>query len=192
MLHRQNYLQYSALSLQGTRRCLECRSELDGLDHCQPAFSRSELGRHRGSLHQIHLTVTRCSKAFFSEEKKQKTFISLSRMSPEAYVTRAKVFWFFFPKKNCLPSAHRFHSHGNGMTKEAASVPGCALNGETLAGQTRTTILPPALFSSMHWCAFAISSIRNVRPTCTRSSPRAICAASSSMGVSPKVSASVR
>jgi hypothetical protein len=41
-------------------------------------------------------------KVFFFEKKKQKTFTSLSR----AYATRraqdAKVFWFFFSKKNIL------------------------------------------------------------------------------------------
>jgi hypothetical protein len=41
-------------------------------------------------------------KVFFSEEKKQKTFMSLSRIYPAAHATRAKVFWFFFPKKNCF------------------------------------------------------------------------------------------
>jgi hypothetical protein len=39
-------------------------------------------------------------KVFFSEEKKQKTFASLSRFYPEARAQEAKVFWFFFPKKN--------------------------------------------------------------------------------------------
>jgi MFS family permease len=39
-------------------------------------------------------------KDFFFEEKKQKTFMSLSRISPAAYAKDAKVFWFFFSKKN--------------------------------------------------------------------------------------------
>jgi hypothetical protein len=39
---------------------------------------------------------------FFSEEKKQKTFMSLSRFHPEAYAIVIKVFWFFFSKKNCF------------------------------------------------------------------------------------------
>jgi hypothetical protein len=43
--------------------------------------------------------------AFFSEEKKQKTFMSLSRFYPEACSQEAKVFWFFFSKKNCFSSA---------------------------------------------------------------------------------------
>jgi hypothetical protein len=41
---------------------------------------------------------------FFSEEKKQKTFMSLSRFSPAAYAIITKVFWFFFSKKNCFPA----------------------------------------------------------------------------------------
>jgi hypothetical protein len=41
-------------------------------------------------------------KAFFFEEKKQKTFKSLSRTSPAAYAEETKVFWFFFSKKNCF------------------------------------------------------------------------------------------
>ena len=43
-------------------------------------------------------------KAFFSGEKKQKTFMSLSRIYPEACAIITKVFWFFFSKKNRLPS----------------------------------------------------------------------------------------
>jgi len=42
---------------------------------------------------------------FFSEVKKQKTFMSLSRFSPATQAIITKVFWFFFSKKNCfLPS----------------------------------------------------------------------------------------
>ncbi len=43
------------------------------------------------------------SKAFFSEEKKQKTFDSA--VAPLSSTTRqgVKVFWFFFSKKNRLP-----------------------------------------------------------------------------------------
>jgi hypothetical protein len=43
------------------------------------------------------------SKTFFSEEKKQKTFMSLSQTHPAACTKITKVFWFFFSKKNCLP-----------------------------------------------------------------------------------------
>jgi hypothetical protein len=39
---------------------------------------------------------------FFSEEKKQKTFSSLSRLYPAADNQETKVFWFFFSKKNCF------------------------------------------------------------------------------------------
>jgi hypothetical protein len=41
-------------------------------------------------------------KVFFSEEKKQKTFTSLSRFFPAAYAQYIKVFWFFSSEKNCL------------------------------------------------------------------------------------------
>jgi hypothetical protein len=42
-------------------------------------------------------------KAFFSEEKKQKTFASLSRPSPAAYTRRQKFFGCFFQKRTaCL------------------------------------------------------------------------------------------
>jgi hypothetical protein len=44
----------------------------------------------------------RSKKDSFSEEKKQKTFASLSRLYPAAYTKDAKVFWFFFSKKNCF------------------------------------------------------------------------------------------
>ena len=41
-------------------------------------------------------------RASFFEKKKQRTFVRLSRSSPAARATRAKVFWFFFSKKNRL------------------------------------------------------------------------------------------
>jgi hypothetical protein len=49
---------------------------------------------------------------FFSEEKKQKTFTSLSRFSPAAYAQETKVFWFFFSKKNCFPTLTSSHQKG--------------------------------------------------------------------------------
>jgi hypothetical protein len=42
----------------------------------------------------------RKGKVFFSEEKKQKTFMPLSRLHPAAHAQETKVFWFFFSKKN--------------------------------------------------------------------------------------------
>jgi len=44
-------------------------------------------------------------KAFFSEEKKQKTFMALSRLYAAKDANDIKVFWFFFSKKNCFLSA---------------------------------------------------------------------------------------
>jgi hypothetical protein len=43
-------------------------------------------------------------KDFFFEKKKQKTFGWLSRAYPADVRQVAKVFWFFFSKKNVLPS----------------------------------------------------------------------------------------
>jgi len=40
------------------------------------------------------------SKAFFSEEKKQQTFTSLSRFYPAACTEDTKVFWFFSSEKH--------------------------------------------------------------------------------------------
>jgi len=40
------------------------------------------------------------ARLFFSEEKKQKTFTSLSQFYPATYAQDIKVFWFFFSKKN--------------------------------------------------------------------------------------------
>ena len=45
------------------------------------------------------------SKVFFSEEKKQKTFVTWCTRQPRHVHQRAKVFWFFFSKKNILPFA---------------------------------------------------------------------------------------
>jgi hypothetical protein len=42
------------------------------------------------------------AKAFFSGEKKQETFVSLSRFYPAACAQNIKVFWFFFSKKELL------------------------------------------------------------------------------------------
>jgi hypothetical protein len=44
-------------------------------------------------------------RIFFSEEKKQKTFIILGTRQPRHVRQESKVFWFFFSKKNILPSA---------------------------------------------------------------------------------------
>jgi hypothetical protein len=41
-------------------------------------------------------------KAFFFEKKKQKTFVSLVRAAQQHALQEAKVFWFFFSKKNIL------------------------------------------------------------------------------------------
>ena len=43
-------------------------------------------------------------KDFFFEKKKQKTFPWLSQIFPETYAPETKVLWFFFSRKNCLPS----------------------------------------------------------------------------------------
>jgi hypothetical protein len=51
----------------------------------------------------FYYSKSRQAKVFFSEEKKQKTFMSLSRIYPEARAQDVKVFWFFFSKKNRLP-----------------------------------------------------------------------------------------
>jgi len=40
------------------------------------------------------------SKIFFFEKKKQKTFIRLAAAFPDRASQGAKVFWFFFSKKN--------------------------------------------------------------------------------------------
>jgi copper(I)-binding protein len=42
-------------------------------------------------------------RLFFSEEKKQKTFVHWRMRSPEPTRQSPKVFWFFFSKKNILP-----------------------------------------------------------------------------------------
>ena len=46
------------------------------------------------------MNTTCGKKAFFSEKKKQKTFMLLSRVYPAAYAIGVNVFWFFFSKKN--------------------------------------------------------------------------------------------
>jgi hypothetical protein len=46
--------------------------------------------------------LTGQSKVFVSEEKKQKTFVSWCTRTPGHVRHGAKVFWFFFSKKNTL------------------------------------------------------------------------------------------
>jgi hypothetical protein len=46
-------------------------------------------------------------KDFFSEEKKQKTFVHGRIRSPGPTRQSAKVFWFFFSKKNDFPFTAR-------------------------------------------------------------------------------------
>jgi len=41
---------------------------------------------------------------FFSEEKKQKTFIFFGCVLRQHTLKETKVFWFFFSKKNCFLS----------------------------------------------------------------------------------------
>jgi hypothetical protein len=43
-------------------------------------------------------------KVFFSEEKKQKTFVHWRVRSPASLRQSPKVFWFFSSEKNILPS----------------------------------------------------------------------------------------
>jgi hypothetical protein len=50
------------------------------------------VGELRGGVRQV----------FFSEEKKQKTFDLWGGCSPDPTRQMAKVFWFFFSKKNSL------------------------------------------------------------------------------------------
>jgi hypothetical protein len=45
-------------------------------------------------------------KDFFSAEKKQKTFGSLSRLSPASRAKDAKVFWSFFQKRTSFSRLH--------------------------------------------------------------------------------------
>jgi hypothetical protein len=65
-------------------------------------------------------------EVFFSEEKKQKTFMSLSRFSLAAYARETKVFWFFFSKKNCfLPTddvSHRREQYSPGSSANRAGL----------------------------------------------------------------------
>jgi hypothetical protein len=49
------------------------------------------------------LPTFRQERLFFSEEKKQKTFVQWRAGSPGPVRQRPKVFWFFFSKKNILP-----------------------------------------------------------------------------------------
>jgi hypothetical protein len=65
---------------------------MPGFVTSQPADERSRIVNER-------------RKVFFFEKKKQKTFVALGfRLSERARPRVAKVFWFFFSKKNILAS----------------------------------------------------------------------------------------
>jgi hypothetical protein len=66
-------------------------------------FNKSHLINVVAQFCRSGLTTLR--KLFFSEEKKQKTFMSLSRFYPAACARERKVFWFFFSKKNFFSSS---------------------------------------------------------------------------------------
>jgi hypothetical protein len=61
-------------------------------------------------------------KAFFFEKKKQKTFVSCRGLVTGAR-KRAKVFWFFFSKKNIFLPYHSGHRH-RGSTPPASDQEG--------------------------------------------------------------------
>jgi hypothetical protein len=82
-------------------------------------------------FHQTAKTLAE-KELFFSEEKKQKTFMSLSRIYPVAYAKDAKVFWFFFSKKNYflnflqqtdLPQPCQHQSHAGASPDTPAPAP---------------------------------------------------------------------
>jgi hypothetical protein len=58
-------------------------------------------GRAGGNTRPVAKALVK-SKVFFSEEKKQKTFVCLARRCTQRRAQVAKVFWFFFSKKNFL------------------------------------------------------------------------------------------
>src|SRR6516165_6163607 len=60
--------------------------------------------------------------------------------------------------------------------------------GSRPSNHVKTTILPPALFSSMQRCASTMSTSLNTLPTWTRNVPAATCPTNSSSGVSMKSS----
>jgi hypothetical protein len=51
------------------------------------------------AVRQARGANTKSEKIFFSEEKKQKTFMSLSRSCPAAHARKRQKFWFFYSKK---------------------------------------------------------------------------------------------
>jgi len=74
---------------------------------CTPRYRISErlplIKVQRGMNQGNRVKEGKGKKVFFFEKKKQKTFTP--SLWPQARAQQAKVFWFFFSKKNCfLPS----------------------------------------------------------------------------------------
>ncbi len=89
----------------------------------------------------IGLKVDRseASKAFFSEEKKQKTFVSAAAdLSGESATAETKAFWFFFSKKNCFlpyPSGVKSTNAANPSSVPNANHPPSGLHASALTGE---------------------------------------------------------
>ncbi len=85
------------------------------------------------------VAVDKQEKVFFSEEKKQKTFVRLGVSSPGHAYRESKVFWFFFSKKNILPS---LRAHIAAQILAALPAPQGAIAATLLTGIS--TAIPPA------------------------------------------------
>ncbi len=77
------------------------------------------------------------SKAFFSEEKKQKIFDSAVTRLPANTRQGAKSFWFFFSKKNCLLFLLAGCSSPDPTYYTLNQVPGATLSGPVVSVEVR-------------------------------------------------------
>jgi hypothetical protein len=69
-------------------------------------------------------------KVFFSVEKKQKTFASLSRFYPAACAEETRVFWFFFSKKELLKSSLFLPTGGSRSPAQSPQPPRTPCDGD--------------------------------------------------------------
>jgi hypothetical protein len=90
------------------------------------------------------------SKVFFSEEKKQKTFIPWARTLRKVTVKRIKVFWFFFSKKNRLPCLPVLPCLALAVLSPCLAPPAAAMGcAEAAAIAEREQALPPGLLHAI-------------------------------------------
>jgi len=93
------------------RRPVQAIEDVDGAD--------DDAEMRRSHQKQAQPTAGTEEKNFFFEKKKQKTFMFLDGCLLQHAPQDAKVFWFFFSKKNALAEMSRQHGEARQKSRRA-------------------------------------------------------------------------